>query len=100
MCDQKSTHITSYLNHFCDIKIRLKHKIRIFQNLDFEKKNRFLQNLYKYKNIESTPRGVNKCKANLMTDVELRTKCNTLSVIKECSRIPDEGLSTISSKFL
>ena len=51
---------------------------------------------------ESTPRGgVNRCKANLMTnDVELKTNCNTLSVTKECSRIPGEGLWTISSKFL
>jgi len=51
---------------------------------------------------ESTPReGVNRCKANLMTnDAELKTQCNTLSVIKDCNRIPYEGLWTISSKFL
>jgi len=31
--------------------------------------------------------------ANLMTnDAELKTKCNTLSVTKECRRIPGEGL--------
>ena len=43
---------------------------------------------------ESTPRGgVNRCMANLMTNnAELKTKCNTLSVTKECSRIPGEGL--------
>jgi len=36
---------------------------------------------------------------NLMTnDAELKTNWNTLSVTKECSRIPGEGL--ISSKFL
>jgi len=52
--------------------------------------------------IESTPRGgVNRCKTNLMTnDAELKTKCNTLSITKECSRIPSKGLWTISSKFL
>jgi len=33
-------------------------------------------------------------------DAELKTNCSTLSVTKECSRIPDEGLWTISSKFL
>jgi len=39
--------------------------------------------------------------ANLMTnDAELKTNCNTLSVTKEYSRIPGEGLWTISSKFL
>jgi len=39
--------------------------------------------------------------ANLMTkDTELKTNCNTLSVTKECSRILNEGLWTISSKFL
>ena len=39
--------------------------------------------------------------ANLMTnDAELKINCNTLSVTKECSRIPGEGLWTISSKFL
>ena len=50
----------------------------------------------------STPRGgVNRCKANLMTNnAELKTNYNTLSVTKECSRIPGEGLWTISSKFL
>jgi len=38
---------------------------------------------------------------NLMTNnAELKTNCNTLSVTKECSRIPGEGLWTISSKFL
>ena len=51
MCDQKSTHITNYLNQFCDIEIWLKHKICIFQNLDFEMKNRFLQNSCEYKNM-------------------------------------------------
>jgi len=36
---------------------------------------------------------------NLMTnDVELKTNCTTLSVTKECSRIPGEGLWTNSSK--
>jgi len=52
--------------------------------------------------IENTPRGgVNKCMANLMiNDAELKTNCNILSVIKECSRIPGDGLWTISSKFL
>ena len=47
-----------------------------------------------YNDPESTPRGgVNKCRANLMTnDAELKTKYNTLSVTKECSRIPGEGL--------
>ena len=49
MCDQKSTHITNYLNHFCDIEIRLKHKIGIFQKLNFEMEIQFFQNLYKYK---------------------------------------------------
>ena len=51
---------------------------------------------------ESTPRGgVNRCTANLMTnDTELKLNCNTLSVTKECSRIPSEGLWTNSSKFL
>ena len=45
--------------------------------------------------------GVNRCMANLMTnDAELKTNCNTLSVTKECSRIPGEGLCTIFSKFL
>ena len=45
--------------------------------------------------------GMNRCKANLMTnDAKLKTKCNTLSITKECSRIPGEGLWTISSKFL
>jgi len=37
--------------------------------------------------------GVNRCKANLITnDSELKTNCNTLSVTKECSRIPGDGL--------
>ena len=51
---------------------------------------------------ESTPRGgVNRCMANLMTnDAELKINYNTLSVTKECSRIPSEGLWTIFSKFL
>jgi len=55
-----------------------------------------------YNEVESTPRGgVNRCMANLMTnDAELKTNCNTLSVSKVCSRIPGEGLWTISSKFL
>ena len=45
--------------------------------------------------------GVNRCKANLMTnDAELKTNCNTLSVTKECSRFSSDGLWTISSKFL
>jgi len=31
--------------------------------------------------------------ANLMTNnAKLKTNCNTLSVTKECSQIPDEGL--------
>ena len=51
MCDQKSTHITSYLNYFLGSKIKLETKNGIFQNLDFEMKIRFLQNLYKYKNM-------------------------------------------------
>ena len=39
--------------------------------------------------------------ANLMTnDAKLKINCNTLSVTKEYSRIPGEGLWTISSKFL
>jgi len=39
--------------------------------------------------------------ANLMTNnAELKLNYNTLSVTKECSRIPGEGLWTISSKFL
>ena len=44
--------------------------------------------------FENTLRGgVNRYMANLMTnDAELKTNCNTLSVIKECSRIPGEGL--------
>ena len=52
--------------------------------------------------IENTlRRGVNRCIANLMVnDAELKTNCNTLGVIKECSQIPGEGLWTISSKFL
>ena len=52
--------------------------------------------------VESTPKGgVNRCMANLMTnDVELKTNYNTLSVTKECSRIPSEGLWIISYKFL
>ena len=38
--------------------------------------------------------------ANLMTnDEELKTNCNTLSVIKECNRIPGEGLWTNSLDF-
>jgi len=41
------------------------------------------------------------CNANLIrNNAELETKCNTLSVTKECSRIPGEWLWTISSKFL
>ena len=42
---------------------------------------------------ENTPRGgVNRCMANLMiNDAELKTNCNTLSVTKECSRIPGDG---------
>ena len=52
--------------------------------------------------FESTPRGgVNRCMDVLVTnDAEIKTNCNTLSVTKECSRIPGEGLWTISSKFL
>jgi len=39
--------------------------------------------------------------ANLMiNNAELKLNCNTLSVTKECSRIPGEGLWTISSEFL
>ena len=42
---------------------------------------------------ENTPRGGNRCTADLMTkDVELKTNCNTLCVTKECRRIPGEGL--------
>jgi len=38
---------------------------------------------------------------NLMTnDAELKINRNSLSVTKECSRIPCEGLWTISFKFL
>ena len=45
--------------------------------------------------------GVNRCMANLMTkDAELKTNCNTLSVTKECSRIPSDGFWIISSKSL
>jgi len=51
MCDQKSTHITNYLNYFYDIKYLALNKNHIFQNLNFELKIRFLQNLYKYKNM-------------------------------------------------
>ena len=32
MCDWNSTHIINNLNQFCDIEIRLKHKIGIFKN--------------------------------------------------------------------
>ena len=50
---------------------------------------------------ESTPRGgVNRCKANLMTnDVKLKINCNTLSVTKECSEFPvkGSGLSPLNS---
>ena len=51
---------------------------------------------------ENTPRGGRIGKlANLKTnDVELKINFNTLCVTKECSRIPDEGLWTISSRFL
>ena len=51
---------------------------------------------------EYTPRGgVNRCMTNLMiNDAELKTNYNTLSITKECSRIPGDGLWTISSKFL
>ena len=49
MCEQKSTHITNYLNHFCDIEIMLKNKIGIFKK-KFEMEIRFFPNLYKYKN--------------------------------------------------
>jgi len=44
--------------------------------------------------VENTPRGwVNRCMANLMTKIaELKTNCNTLSVTKECSRIPGDAL--------
>ena len=46
---------------------------------------------------EDTSRGVNRCMANLMTNNEkLKLNCNTLSITKECSQIPGEGLS----KFL
>ena len=48
MCDQKSTHITNYLNHFWDIEIRLKHKIGIFQKPNFERKNRKSSNIVPY----------------------------------------------------
>jgi len=42
-----------------------------------------------------------KIHSNLLTNnAELKTKCNTLSVTKECGRIPGEGLWTNSSKFL
>ena len=51
MCDQKSTYITNYLNHFCDIEIKLKHKISIFQKPNFEIEIQFFQNLSKYKNM-------------------------------------------------
>jgi len=50
MCDQNSTHITNILNHFCDLEVKLKTENRIFQNLYFEMKNHFLQNMYRYKN--------------------------------------------------
>jgi len=39
--------------------------------------------------------------ANLITnDAELKSNCNILSVIKECSRIFGEEFWTIFSKFL
>ena len=53
--------------------------------------------------FKSTPRGegVNRRMANQMTnDAELKTNYNTLSVAKECNRIPGDELWTISSKFL
>ena len=43
MCNQIATHITNILNHFCDLEVKLKTENRIFQNLYFEMKNRFLQ---------------------------------------------------------
>ena len=57
---------------------------------------------YGYQHSESTPRGGrNSCKANLMTiDAELKLNCNILSVTKECSRIPGEGLWINSPRFL
>jgi len=37
--------------------------------------------------------GVNRCKGNLIkNDAELKLNCNTLSVTKEYSQIPGEGL--------
>jgi len=36
----------------------------------------------------------------MTNDAKLKINYNTLSVTKECSRIPSEGLWTISSKFL
>jgi len=36
----------------------------------------------------------------MTNNAELKTNCNTLSVTKECSRIPGEGFLTISSKIL
>ena len=51
--------------------------------------------------FENTPRGVNRCMVNLMTNnAKFKTNSNTLSVTKESSRIPGEGLWTNSSKFL
>ena len=46
-----------------------------------------------FNNLKVHLEGVNRCKANLMiNDAELKINCNTLSVTKECSRIPGEGL--------
>jgi len=50
MCNQKSTHIANYLNYFCDTEFKLKHKIDIFQILNFGKEIQIFSNLYKYKN--------------------------------------------------
>ena len=50
MCDQKSTHITNYLNHFCEVKYLALNKNRIFQKPNFEMEIQFFPNLYKYKN--------------------------------------------------
>ena len=60
----------------------------------------FLVMLFGVTNVKVYLEGVNRCKTNLMTnDAELKINCNTLSVAKECSRIPGEGLWTISSKL-
>ena len=43
MFNQKSTHITNYLNYFCDIKIKLKHKTVFSENRTLKWKSDFYQ---------------------------------------------------------